>query len=213
VILAGRHTRIALILAIGLLAAGCADAGPTPVATLTTARPAAASTVAPPSSATPGLTASSSASGVTGGAVEDASLLDVLPASVGGVDITLEHQAFLDAVADPAFARNVRRAAFGVAVSGSDLVSGVVAELGPGAFSDAFFRDWRDTYNQGACGQSGGVAGNAETQVGGRTVYIATCAGGLRTYHTWLPQRGAIVSAFAVGDGRLGEALMEGLRP
>jgi hypothetical protein len=145
--------------------------------------------------------------------VEDRSLLDLLPADVDGVPVDLEHQAFVDAATDAAFRENVRRAAFGVAVSGTDLVSGVVAELEPDRFSDGFFRDWRDTYNEGACGQAGGVVGNAETQIGGRTVYIATCAGGLRTYHVWIPERGAIVSAFALGDKRLGETLMEGLRP
>src|SRR5206468_11200247 len=118
----------------------------------------------------------------SGGAIEDPSLIALLPASVDGVPVNLEHQAFLDAVADPAFAQHVRRAAFGVAVDGQDLASGVVAELVPGLYSDAFFRDWRDTYDAGACGQSGGVAGNAETEIDGRTVYIATCSGGLRTY-------------------------------
>jgi hypothetical protein len=44
-------------------------------------------------------------------------------------------------------------------------------------------------------------------------VYIATCGGDLRVYHTWLPERGAIVSAFALGGRHLGETLMEGLRP
>ena len=138
----------------------------------------------------------------------------MLPADVDGVPVNLEHQAFVDAsTTDAAFAQNVARAAFGVAVDGGDLVSGVVAELQPGLFSDAFFRDWRDSYDAGACGQSGGVVGNAETQIDGRTVYIATCAGDLRDYHTWLPERGAIVSAFALGGRRLGETLMEGLRP
>jgi hypothetical protein len=88
-----------------------------------------------------------------------------------------------------------------------------VAELQPNRFNDAFFRDWRDSYNAGACAQSGGVVGNAETQIGGRTVYIATGGGDLRVYHTWLPERGAIVSAFALGGRHLGETLMEGLRP
>ena len=75
------------------------------------------------------------------------------------------------------------------------------------------FRDWRDTYNEGACGQAGGVAGNAQADLGGRTVYIATCAGGLRVYHAYLPERGVIVSLLSVGERRFGEQLMGGLRP
>jgi hypothetical protein len=83
----------------------------------------------------------------------------------------------------------------------------------PGTWSEAWFRDWRDSYDEGACGQAGGVAGNAEAALGGRTVYIGTCAGGLRTYHAWLEGRGLLVSAFSVGKGRYGERLMAGLRP
>ena len=200
-----------IVIVIAFVVAACGSTGPTPTPKPLTPSPAPslAATSAPtaiPSSA-PG------SSPAAGGAVEDPSLLAVLPATVDGIDVTLEHQAFLDAITDPGFATNVRRAAFGVAVSGTDLVSGVVAELAPGTYSDAFFRDWRDTYNQGACGQAGGVVGNAEAQIGGRTVYIASCAGDLRVYHTWLPERGAIVSAFALGQKRLGEDLMGGLRP
>jgi hypothetical protein len=192
---------------IGLVAVACGSTGPT--ATTTPSPAPSVATAAP----TPGVSSAPAGSAATGSAVEDPSLLDVLPASVDGVEVTLEHDAFVDAVTDPGFAQHVRRAAFGVAVSGSDLVSGVVAELTPGIFSDAFFRDWRDTYDAGACSQAGGVGGNAETQIGDRTVYIGSCAGGLRTYHVWLPERNAIVSAFSLGDRRLGEALMEGIRP
>lgn len=216
---------------LGLTVVACASTGPTvPPAAATiqplasqpspagTTRPspsgATAPSVAPtgPSTKPGGTPAASGAVGAVG-AVEDPSLIGVLPATVDGVPVNLEHQAFVDAVADPAFAQHVRRAAFGVAVDGQDLASGVVAELVRDTFSDAFFRDWRDTYDAGACGQSGGVVGNAETEIAGRTVYIATCAGGLRTYHAWLPERESIVSAFSLGDRRLGEALMEGLRP
>ncbi len=208
---------VACAMSLSMILAACATPA-TPAASATAAR---ASTPLPPSvsasaaSPAPASTGSSASpgSGAPSGAVEDPSLLAALPATVDGIDVTLEHQAFLDAVADPAFAQHVRRAAFGVAVSGGDLVSGVVAEPEPGTYSEAFFRDWRDTFNQGACGQAGGVVGNAETQIGDRTVYIATCAGDLRTYHTWLPSRGVIVSAFALGGKRFGEALMEGLRP
>jgi hypothetical protein len=200
-----------IAIAIELAVAACGSTGPTPTPTPVTS--SAAASVAPTSAPTSVPSSAPGSSPAAGGAVEDPSLLAVLPANVEGIDVTLEHQAFLDAITDPGFAKNVKRAAFGVAVSGTDLVSGVVAQLAPDAYSDAFFRDWRDTYNQGACGQAGGVVGNAEAQIGGRTVYIASCAGDLRVYHTWLPERGAIVSAFALGQKRLGEALMAGLRP
>ena len=111
------------------------------------------------------------------------------------------------------FATNIKAAAFGVVVAGNDIASAVVAKPLAGEFSDAWFRDWRDSYNEGACAQSGGVARNAEAELGGRTVYIGTCAGGLRTYHAWIEDRGLLVSAFSIGEGQFGEQLMAGLRP
>ena len=207
-----RRAALALVATLAIVTAGCRSEAPSAsiaAATPTTAPPTAAPTQPPTASpaSTPGTSAPA------GGTVEDPTLLEVLPADVDGIPVNLEHQAFVEATADEAFAQHVRRAAFGVAVEGSDLASGVVAELQPGTFSDAFFRDWRDTYNAGACGQAGGVAGSAEADIDGRTVYITTCGGGLRTYHVWVPERGAIVSAFALGERRLGELLMEGLRP
>jgi len=200
-------------LALAAVLAGCVSQPPqTPTSAVPTPAPSALPlpTTTP---ASPSAAAASPGSSPAGDVVEDPALIAVLPADVDGIPVNLEHQAFVDAATDAAFAQNVARAAFGVAVEGSDLVSGVVAELEPDRFNDAFFRDWRDSYNAGACGQAGGVIGNAEAEIAGRTVYIASCAGGLRTYHAWLPERGAIVSAFALGEKRLGETLMEGLRP
>jgi hypothetical protein len=137
----------------------------------------------------------------------------VLPAEVAGNAITLEPLAFPEALADPGFATSIETAAFGIVVAGDDLASAVVARPVDGVFTDAWFRDWRDSYNGGACAQSGGIAGNAEAELGGRTVHIGTCAGGLRTYHTWIEDRGLLVSAFSIGNGRFGEQLMAGLRP
>jgi hypothetical protein len=87
----------------------------------------------------------------------------------------------------------------------------VVAHLRPGVYSDAFFRDWRDSYDEGACGQAGGVAGNAEAELGGRTVHITSCAGGLLVYHAYLPERDVAVSVISVGEARFGEQLMAGV--
>ena len=148
-----------------------------------------------------------------GAVVEDPSLLSVLPASLAGVPVNHEAQAFAEAATDPAFAGNVQSAAFAVAVDGEDLASAVVARPNPGVYSETFFRDWRDSYNEGACGQSGGVTGNAQSEIGKQTVYIGTCAGGLRTYHAWLADKGLLVSAFSLGDRRFGELLMAGLQP
>jgi hypothetical protein len=175
-----------------------------------------ASPHAPAASATPSPQASGPAAStvtVAGVAVEDPSLISVLPATVAGQPVVLEAQAFADAMTDSAFAANVQAAAFGVVVAGNDLASAMVARPVPGDWSETWYRDWRESYDEGACAQAGGVAGTAETQLGGRTVHIGTCAGGLRTYHAWLEDRGLLISAFGVGDGRYGELLMAGLRP
>jgi hypothetical protein len=199
----------------GLLAAGCGAPAPSLSAPLATPPPTLAATeaVSPglPSAvaSTPGATP-----GATGpGAVEDPSLIAVLPADVDGNPVVLESQAFTEAMSDRSFAVNVESAAFGVVVSGDDLASAVVAKPVDGVFSEAWFRDWRDSYNEGACERAGGVARNAEAELGGRTVYIGTCAEDLRTYHAWLEDRGLLVSAFSVGESRFGERLMAGLRP
>ncbi len=138
----------------------------------------------------------------------DPSLLAVLPASVAGVPVTEEPQSFSEAAADPAFVASVDRAAFAIAVSGSDLTSGVVAHLRAGVYSDAMFSDWRSSYDDGACAQSGGVAAHAEQDQGARTVYVTTCGGGLRVYHTYVASRGVIVSLLTSGPADLGGQLM-----
>jgi hypothetical protein len=200
---------------VAVAASACQATGPTPSAPTASG---AVSTIAPTTAVSPGLPSDVPVSAIPGTsppgvAVEDPVLIAVLPADVDGQPVVLESQAFADAIADPAFAANVEAAAFGVVVAGDELSSAMVARPVPGAWSEAWFRDWRESYDEGACGQAGGVAGNAEAQLGGRTVFIGTCAGGLRTYHAWLAERGLLVSAFSVGEGRYGEQLMAGLRP
>ncbi len=201
------------IAAIAIVAAAC---GSTPVASPQTpvalATPSAAPST-PPGSAPTGPSDAPGATAAGTRVAFDEALLRFLPPDIEGVAVVPEPDAFAVAAADPDFARNVEAAAFAVAVDGEDLASGVVAKLRPGVYDEAVFRDWRDTYNEGACGQAGGVAGNAQAELGGRTVYIATCGGGLHVYHAYLPERGVIVSLFSLGDRRFGEQLMSGLRP
>ena len=191
----------------GASASPAAPAGSAPASGSDPAAPStsAASSSAGSSSATP--------SGSAAGVVRDDSLLALLPASLDGVPVTAEDQSFAEAAADPAFSANVERAAFPIVTSGSNLAAGVVAKLRDGIYSTTFFRDWRDTYDQGACAQAGGVATTAETAMDGRPVHITTCTGGLRVYHTWLPDHGVIVSLFSLGDARYGEQLMARLGP
>jgi hypothetical protein len=206
---------LTVVLAVALVLAGCGSAPVTPTPAVVPTAPgsgslAPAASTPPPSTSAPG---QRSGPDPAASVALDESLLAVLPPDVGGVPIRLEPDALASALSDPDFARNVEAAAFAVAVDAGDLASGVVARLRPGVYSDALFRDWRDTYNAGACAQAGGVAGNAQADLGGGTVYVATCAGDLRVYHAYLPERGVIVSLLSVGQRRFGEQLMGGLRP
>jgi hypothetical protein len=92
-----------------------------------------------------------------------------------------------------------------------DYVVVTVARLKPGLFGDLFYRGWRDTFDAAVCEQAGGVDGHGEAEIAGRQTFIGTCAGGVHTYHVHLPDHDVIVSMQAVGDGRFGEHVVEGL--
>ncbi|MCI0582464.1 MAG: hypothetical protein L0227_06135 [Chloroflexi bacterium] len=145
----------------------------------------------------------------------DPSLLAILPAEVDGLPITENSDGEAAALGDPLLAEVAAAIAAGFAFDAAtgEFVYAVVVRLLPGAMDGAVFRDWRDSYDEGACSQADGVLNHAETELGGRTVYIGACTGGLRTYHVWLEERGVLVSVSAVGERRLGERLVENLRP
>ena len=136
---------------------------------------------------------------------EDPSLLAVLPAEVGGIAGGAEPRASPTRRRTRPSRRASRAAVFAVAGDGSDLVSAVVARPVAGRLLRTPSSATGATRTTpGACAQAGGVAGNAETQLGGRTVYIGTCAGGLRTYHAWIDEPGrdrvrALVRGRALG--------------
>ena len=184
--------------------------------TSATSSPSAASTpsVAPTTTVvTPGTSATGSA-GPTSPVAIDPSLLDILPEAVDGLAVVESPEAEAAALADPELASVGTALVAGIAV---DLPTGAfvfaaVVRLIPGVMDEGTFRDWRDSFDEGACSQASGIAGNAQAEIDGRTVYIGTCAGGARTYHVWLEAQGIIVSASAVGERRLGEKLMENLR-
>ncbi len=209
------------VLLTALTAGACGSAAASPATLLPTAASAPSTTLGPAiasagpvasgSPASPGAASCTMPAGAAA-PVLDASLMSILPTSVAGVAITQEPSAFGEAAKDPCFEANVDRAVFPIAVSGTDLASGVVAHLRPGVYSDAFYSDWRATYNDGACAQSSGVLSEADQTVGGRTIYVATCGGGLRVYHAYLADKGVIVSLLSTGSKDLGEQIIGGLR-
>jgi hypothetical protein len=146
--------------------------------------------------------------------VLDATLLGVLPESVAGFPITEAPDEAAIALADPALPKIATALDAGVAVdkASGNLGYALVVKLKPGAFNDDYFRQWRDSFDEGACNAAGGIAGTAEATIDDRTVYITTCVQGLRTYHAWLPDQDLLISASSVGEARFGEQLMDNLR-
>ena len=200
---------VALVALVALVAIGCDPATPTPPATA----PAGTASAASPSVAVASSPHPSGAAAASPLVAIDPTLLELLPRSIGSIPITPSPEAAAEPAADASLAASAQSLAVGLAVDQAtgNLVVASVVKLKPGVFSDEFFRDWRDSFDQGVCGQAGGVTGNAQATMDGRTVYIGTCEGGVHTYHVHLEGPDVIVSLNSVGDSRLGEQLMDSL--
>jgi hypothetical protein len=94
-----------------------------------------------------------------------------------------------------------------------DLAVASVVRLRDPSKDDAWFRDWRDSYDTAACANAGGVARNSQTDIGTHTVFIGSCAGGSFTYHTRVAGGAIVISITSIGATHLGETIMERLAP
>jgi hypothetical protein len=208
-----RPAPIAAAALLAALMAACSTNGPTsaPSSDPASGGPGATATDAPPQSfgAPPSPTEDDSSP-----VVIDNSLLAIFPAEVGPAPVKEDLDAAAQAVNDPALDKIASGVDAGVAVDlgNGDLVYALVVKLKPGAFGAELFRQWRDSYDDGACAQSGGVVGHAEAEIGGRQAYVTSCAQGLHTYHVWIEDQNLLITASAIGDGRFGELLLKGLR-
>jgi hypothetical protein len=202
-----RWLKLVIVAAMAVLLTGCTVGSATP------APQTPGATLAPPGTVGPPATDSSAGPGES--VVVDTSLLGVLPAAVDGVPVTESTDGETDALANSQLPSIASALAAGLAVDSpsGNFVYAVVVRLLPGGFDDTHFRDWRDSYDEGACSGAGGVVGHAEAEIASRTVFIGTCDAGVRTYHTWIEDKNLLVSASAAGDRRFGELLMTGLRP
>lgn len=147
-------------------------------------------------------------------AVIDVTLLEYLPATVSGAPVTEAVDEAALALADPALPRIATALDVGLALDEStgNLVTAHVVRLREGAFDDATFRQWRDSFDEGACTAAGGVLGRAEATIDERTVFVTSCVAELRTYHVWLQEEDVLISASSVGADRFGEILVGTLR-
>ena len=170
-----------------------------------------------PTPATPSPSPSRAPTSVTAEVAVDPSLLDLVPDTIAGVPVQEDAATAADIAGEGSIAPFVSAlavaSAFGPPPTDTlpDYVVVTVARLKPGLFGDVFFRGWRDTFDAAVCEQAGGVAGHAEAEIGGRQTFIGTCAGGVHTYHVYLPDQDVIVSLQGAGDGRFGERVIEGL--
>jgi hypothetical protein len=184
--------------------------GPTPRSSSTTAAatpsPEPPATIGPPPSPTP--------PDETSPVVLDPTVLGYLPADVGGIPLTESVDEATQALADPSLPKiaTAMDAAVAVDAGNGNLVYAWVVRLRPDTFTDGIYGQWRDSYDEGACGGAAGIVGRAEAQIDDRTVYITSCTGTLRTYHVWLKDQAILISASAVGEGKFGELLMDNLR-
>lgn len=144
----------------------------------------------------------------------DPTVLAFLPSTVGGVAVTESADEATQALSDPSLAKigSAVDAAVAVDTGTGNLVYAWVVRLRENTFTDAIYQQWRDSYDEGACADAGGVVGRAEATIDARTVHITSCTAGVRTYHVWLEQAGILISASAIGDGRFGEVLMDNLQ-
>jgi hypothetical protein len=150
------------------------------------------------------------------GVTVDPGLLEVLPAEVDGVTLEPDPATAAEIAADPLLAKSAVSiavaAAIAPAASGADDIGiASVIRLRPGVFDDAFYLEWREAYNSGACAVADGVEPEEPAEIGGRSAYVGTCVGGAHTYHTYLEEQGFIVSITATGERRFGEQILAGL--
>ena len=144
----------------------------------------------------------------------DTTLLAVLPREVSSIPVIESPEGEADAQADAVLPTIATAAVAAVAVDAatSDLVYVLVVRLRPGVLTADRYRDWRDSYDEGACLGVSRVVGHAEVNIGVHKVFIGTCANGLRTYHTWLEDKAILISASSTGTREFGVLLFGTLR-
>jgi len=201
----------AFVLPVAILAA-CGDSVATPTSGALASGPGATATLQPPTSFGP--PPSPTPPDETSPIVLDPTLLRYLPESVEGISVVEDVDEAAAALSDPELSRIASAVDGAVAVDTGtgNLVYAWIVQLRPDVFTDSDFRQWRDSYDEGACAPAGGVVGRAEATIGGRQAFVTSCVTGLHTYHVWVKAQDILISASSIGDGRFGEKLLEGLR-
>lgn len=209
------HRRGAAAVALVLSAAACGSPAPSALSTAPPSRtpsPTPAPTAAPAVSSLAPATASASTSGA--GVPYDESLLALLPPTIADLEVVSTPEIVEELGANAQLGMISDGFAAGVIAdqASGELAVAMLIRLRRGFFGDAFFRAYRDSFDEAACAQAGGLVGHAEAVIGGHQTYIASCENGARTYHVYLEDPEMLVSVTAVGETlRLGEAVIEAL--
>jgi hypothetical protein len=200
-------TAVVIVLAT---VAGC-GLGPSPSASLAGSTVPSASNVATTASPT---ASPLGASGLPDTTQADPSLISaVLGASQPGLSFQYDAETTANVAGDPGLTKDASSLGIGLyTVAGQNPVQdyAIVSVLrlrDPGAADDEWFRAYRDSYDESACAQAGGVARHAQTEIERHTVFIGSCAGGAFTYHLRTKTDDLVVSITGVGPGKLGERL------
>ncbi len=205
-----------LLFVVGLLA--CDGSGASSPATSATASTGgmATPTALGPSAPSASTVAPSDASLDPAAIAVDPDLLGYLPLAVGGSPLVPDPTAAGRIAADASLGDSVSAIAVALVVVASgeegDLAIASVVRLRPGVFSDAFFADWRASYDLAACEPAGGATGEVPRTISGFDAYVGTCAGGVSTYHVHRANDGILVSITSVGTLQLGALVVAGLR-
>lgn len=150
--------------------------------------------------------------------IVDASLLDILPATVSGVTIDPDPATAKTLIGNAGLATSASGVAMARYVgagdsSADDIAIVSVVQLRPGVFSEPFFETWRHEYDGSACEPVGGIAGTEdEVAIASFLVHTGSCVEGANTYHAHL-DGDLLVSIIAVGPADLGAGVIAGLRP
>jgi hypothetical protein len=208
-----RRATVALAAALAGLAglAGCGlDPSPAPSSVPASASSAVASTPSAAPSPTLPLNGPSDSLSI----VADPGLISsVLGAAVTGLTFQYDADTTTRVMTDAGVRKDASALGIGLyTVTGQTPVEdfAIVSVLrlrDPARADDEWFRSYRDSYDDSACAQAGGVARHSQTEIQTHTVFIGSCAGGAFTYHLRTRTGDLVVSITGVGPGRIGERL------
>ena len=147
----------------------------------------------------------------------DETLLDLLPIQVGGIALVSDPDTAASIARDPSLAIAVTAIAVAIAIApgtsnGDDIAIVSVLQLKDGIVQEAFFGAYRQSFDAAACARAGGLDGTTEADIGDHHAFVGACANGASTYHVYLEPSNVVVSVTSVGETRLGEQVIAGLR-